>query len=61
MNCFEFFFLLKPGNVFFLCVCVLDCGRSFVGHRQPRNWTELYEGRIINGKKSLKGAWPWQV
>ncbi|KAK6631149.1 hypothetical protein RUM43_014245 [Polyplax serrata] len=38
-----------------------DCGRSFVGHRQPRNTTYVSEGRIINGKKSAQGAWPWQV
>ncbi|KAL0268605.1 UNVERIFIED_CONTAM: hypothetical protein PYX00_010473 [Menopon gallinae] len=40
---------------------IADCGRSSIGYRQPRNWSEPYEGRIINGKQSLRGAWPWQV
>lgn len=30
-------------------------------HRQPRNLSSLEHGRIINGKESPKGAWPWQV
>ncbi|KAL1132804.1 hypothetical protein AAG570_010756 [Ranatra chinensis] len=39
------------------------CGiSSLVNFRQPRssNNSVLY-GRIVNGKKSEKGAWPWQV
>ncbi|XP_066142316.1 trypsin-1 [Euwallacea fornicatus] len=35
-----------------------DCGRSFRRSRQPRADSV---GRIINGKQSVKGAWPWQV
>lgn len=38
-----------------------DCGvSSVINHRQPRN-TSSAAGRIINGKQSRKGAWPWQV
>ncbi|XP_014286142.1 trypsin-1 [Halyomorpha halys] len=38
-----------------------QCGVSKVtiSYRQPRdNYTQ---GRIVNGKPTLKGAWPWQV
>lgn len=35
-----------------------ECGRSFRRSRQPRAGSV---GRIINGKQSVKGAWPWQV
>ncbi|XP_068082918.1 chymotrypsin-like elastase family member 2A [Anabrus simplex] len=40
-----------------------DCGVSnVVNHRQPRNVSSSpVKGRIINGKQSRKGAWPWQV
>lgn len=29
--------------------------------RQPRNSSLLEQGRIINGRESPRGAWPWQV
>ncbi|XP_018911793.2 chymotrypsin-like elastase family member 2A [Bemisia tabaci] len=64
-------------NVFFSLILVLafcatapglklstvDCGLSISkNHRQPRaNYTSFSEGRLINGKESLQGAWPWQV
>ncbi|XP_072397547.1 trypsin-1-like [Diabrotica undecimpunctata] len=35
-----------------------ECGRSVRRSRQPR--TEVL-GRIINGKQSIRGSWPWQV
>ncbi|KAJ3628034.1 hypothetical protein MTP99_015360 [Tenebrio molitor] len=35
-----------------------DCGRSFRRSRQPRVGAL---GRIIHGKQSVRGAWPWQV
>lgn len=46
-----------------------DCGRSIRRSRQPRiqeneegnDDEEGYLGRIINGKQSVRGAWPWQV
>jgi hypothetical protein len=38
------------------------CGVSGAfNRRQPRNLSSLEHGRIINGKESPKGAWPWQV
>ncbi|XP_022909353.1 chymotrypsin-like elastase family member 2A [Onthophagus taurus] len=39
---------------------VLECGRNVRRSRQPRQ-TTLGHGRIINGKRSVRGAWPWQV
>lgn len=36
----------------------IECGTSFRRSRQPRLGTL---GRIIHGKQSAKGAWPWQV
>ncbi|KAJ4450266.1 hypothetical protein ANN_01686 [Periplaneta americana] len=39
-----------------------ECGVSgALNRRQPRNVSSLEQGRIINGKESPKGAWPWQV
>lgn len=39
-----------------------ECGVSGAfNRRQPRNLSSLEHGRIINGKESPKGAWPWQV
>ncbi|KAK9882842.1 hypothetical protein WA026_023541 [Henosepilachna vigintioctopunctata] len=35
-----------------------DCGRSVRRSRQPRFGSI---GRIIQGKQSVRGAWPWQV
>ncbi|XP_045460795.1 chymotrypsinogen B-like [Harmonia axyridis] len=35
-----------------------DCGRSVRRSRQPRVGSL---GRIIQGKQSVRGAWPWQV
>jgi secreted trypsin-like serine protease len=38
-----------------------SCGMSGpISFRQPRA-NKTAQGRIINGKKSEKGAWPWQV
>ncbi|XP_018319314.1 chymotrypsin-C-like [Agrilus planipennis] len=37
---------------------VQECGRSVRRSRQPR-YGSL--GRIIHGKQSVRGAWPWQV
>ncbi|GLG97646.1 Phenoloxidase-activating factor 1 [Gryllus bimaculatus] len=48
-------FLIIPGKP------LEDCGvSSIINHRQPRNASSP-AGRIINGKQSRKGAWPWQV
>ncbi|KAL3280400.1 hypothetical protein HHI36_017884 [Cryptolaemus montrouzieri] len=41
----------------FYVFCV-DCGRSVRRSRQPRVGAL---GRIIHGKQSVRGAWPWQV
>ncbi|XP_073983729.1 chymotrypsin-like elastase family member 3B isoform X2 [Rhodnius prolixus] len=43
-----------------LVTCLKECGISnSVNYRQPRrNFTQP---RIVNGKSSIKGAWPWQV
>jgi hypothetical protein len=39
-----------------------DCGMSGAfNRRQPRNLSSLEQGRIINGRESPRGAWPWQV
>ncbi|PNF33665.1 hypothetical protein B7P43_G12330 [Cryptotermes secundus] len=39
-----------------------DCGVSGAfNRRQPRNSSSLEQGRIINGRESPRGAWPWQV
>nr|CAH7745011.1 unnamed protein product [Callosobruchus chinensis] len=35
-----------------------ECGRSFRRSRQPRSG---FVGRIIHGRQSSRGAWPWQV
>ncbi|XP_060526558.1 transmembrane protease serine 9 isoform X2 [Cylas formicarius] len=35
-----------------------ECGRSFRRSRQPRYGSV---GRIVHGKQSVRGAWPWQV
>ncbi|KAJ3640209.1 hypothetical protein Zmor_003523 [Zophobas morio] len=44
-------------NIGVTCVCA-DCGRSVRRSRQPRVGAL---GRIIHGKQSVRGAWPWQV
>lgn len=36
---------------------VQECGTSIRRSRQPRG----FSGRIINGRQSARGAWPWQV
>lgn len=36
-----------------------DCGTSVRRSRQPRADDAL--GRIIHGRQSVRGAWPWQV
>ncbi|PSN37422.1 hypothetical protein C0J52_21081 [Blattella germanica] len=39
-----------------------ECGVSGAYiRRQPRNLSFPAQGRIINGKESPKGAWPWQL
>ncbi|XP_044743820.1 proproteinase E-like [Chrysoperla carnea] len=46
-----------------------ECGRSMRRSRQPRWYDNFYDdsanavgsGRIISGRQSVKGAWPWQV
>ncbi|RZF47679.1 hypothetical protein LSTR_LSTR006315 [Laodelphax striatellus] len=40
-----------------------DCGiGGAINYRQPRNYSgSSSQGRIVNGKESQKGAWPWQV
>ncbi|XP_019871030.1 trypsin-1 isoform X2 [Aethina tumida] len=53
--------LLPSVIVFFLIFSISltqDCGRSVRRSRQPR-YGSL--GRIIHGKQSVRGAWPWQV
>nr|CAI5869842.1 unnamed protein product [Callosobruchus analis] len=43
---------------FILKTIFIECGRSFRRSRQPRSG---FVGRIIHGKQSSRGAWPWQV
>ncbi|GJQ73915.1 hypothetical protein Trydic_g18849 [Trypoxylus dichotomus] len=40
---------------------VQECGSSVRRSRQPRTSSSASVGRIINGKQSPRGAWPWQV
>ncbi|KAI4459909.1 transmembrane protease serine [Holotrichia oblita] len=40
----------------------VECGRSVRRSRQPRTSTgSASTGRIINGRRSPRGAWPWQL
>jgi len=50
--------LILIGIVFASISSAQECGTSFRRSRQPRAG---FLGRIINGKQSAKGAWPWQV
>ncbi|KAE8739428.1 hypothetical protein FOCC_FOCC015069 [Frankliniella occidentalis] len=43
-----------------------ECGLSLLSRRRPRSlWTpsswSQSQGRIVNGKESRQGAWPWQA
>ncbi|XP_034248393.1 transmembrane protease serine 12-like [Thrips palmi] len=46
-----------------------ECGLSLLSRRRPRSlwppsaWTQSQgsQGRIVNGKESRQGAWPWQA
>lgn len=53
------------GDTLWTDACVAECGRSTsVSHRQPRSWASgggVLHGRIVNGRETQKGAWPWQV